>query len=440
MALTSRRQAQPSRHHKKYAGHRIIIAKGERVTSLSVHPLFAGLIGLTAAFFAICYLGATGYLIFRDDLINTARVQKVEMRNAYEDRLAAMRIEIDRIASRQMLDQRSVEDKLDRLLGLRVSLDERNATMKAVNKAAGRFGITAPIFAPSPRPNPIRQTHQAANGTIPETAATAYALAATPGRQFEAVLGGVDKTPTSSVEKPAPTKRDVAQVDFTAIEQGLRREERHQIKTIRFLNKKTEEAAEEIRSAMKSLGFNMRKPKREAVGGPYEPDRAEDILAFDHAIVQFEENIERLTKYRKSVAGLPLSRPVKNARQSSNFGRRVDPFLKRFAFHSGIDYAAPTGTPVYATAPGKVVRASWNGGYGRMVEIAHSRGITTRYAHLHKIRVKVGQKVAQGTQIGTIGSTGRSTGPHLHYETRIRSKAKDPANFLKAGRRIADFL
>ena len=112
---------------------------------------------------------------------------------------------------------------------------------------------------------------------------------------------------------------------------------------------------------------------------------------------------------------------------------RTDPFLGRPAMHTGIDFRGDTGEPVHATAAGKVTIAGWNGGYGKMVEIDHGNGLATRYGHLSEIDVKVGQIVRIGQVIGKIGSTGRSTGPHLHYETRIDGEAVDPQKFLRAG-------
>ena len=115
---------------------------------------------------------------------------------------------------------------------------------------------------------------------------------------------------------------------------------------------------------------------------------------------------------------------------------RLDPFLGRPAMHTGLDFRGEIGDPVRATATGKVTIAGWSGGYGKMVEIDHGNGFATRYGHLSEILVKVGQTVQIGQTIGLVGSTGRSTGPHLHYETRIDGEAVDPQKFLRAGVRL----
>jgi murein DD-endopeptidase MepM/ murein hydrolase activator NlpD len=136
-----------------------------------------------------------------------------------------------------------------------------------------------------------------------------------------------------------------------------------------------------------------------------------------------------MVPYRKPVVG--------EIELSSGFGVRNDPFVGRPAMHTGLDFRASMGDPARATADGRVTNAGWAGGYGRMVEIDHGNGLATRYGHLSKIDVKVGQVVKTGEVIGEVGSTGRSTGPHLHYETRINGEAVDPQRFLRAGARFA---
>jgi murein DD-endopeptidase MepM/ murein hydrolase activator NlpD len=134
------------------------------------------------------------------------------------------------------------------------------------------------------------------------------------------------------------------------------------------------------------------------------------------------------------VAGeLPLARPVSDPLKSSNFGARVDPFTHRGAFHPGQDFAGGFMTPVLSTAPGVISFTGQRTGYGNVVEIDHGRGFKTRYAHLHAISVAMGQRVGVGQRIGGMGSTGRSTGVHLHYEVWENGRVQDPTRFLKAG-------
>jgi murein DD-endopeptidase MepM/ murein hydrolase activator NlpD len=130
--------------------------------------------------------------------------------------------------------------------------------------------------------------------------------------------------------------------------------------------------------------------------------------------------------------------PVGEVDMSSPFGMRMDPFLGRPAVHTGIDLRGEVGEPVRATATGRVTIAGREGGYGNMVEISHGNSLATRYGHLSEINVKNGQIVRIGEVVGRIGSTGRSTAPHLHYETRVNGEAVDPQKFLRAGLRLGD--
>lgn len=142
-------------------------------------------------------------------------------------------------------------------------------------------------------------------------------------------------------------------------------------------------------------------------------------------------SLGKFNNYRIAVSKLPLAMPVKSAfRFSSHYGPRWG------RQHQGIDLAAPIGTPVFATGDGVVVFAGWQRGYGNLIKIQHELGTETRYAHLSKIRVKQGQRVSRNTLIGDIGNTGRSTGPHLHYEVRVDGKAVNPMSFIKAAQNV----
>ncbi|RMD48216.1 MAG: M23 family peptidase [Alphaproteobacteria bacterium] len=147
--------------------------------------------------------------------------------------------------------------------------------------------------------------------------------------------------------------------------------------------------------------------------------------------------LDRINLYRIAAYSTPFGMPVRSAfRFTSGFGMRRHPITHRRQMHEGLDFAAPYGTPIYATADGVVVRAGWAGGYGKMVEIRHAGGITTRYAHMSRIRVKKGQRVSRGERIGDMGSTGRSTGSHLHYEIRLHGKPVNPMKFIRAARNV----
>lgn len=143
--------------------------------------------------------------------------------------------------------------------------------------------------------------------------------------------------------------------------------------------------------------------------------------------------MDRLNLYRIAAQKAPFAKPVKSAfRFTSQFGYRRDPKTGGRRMHSGVDFAAGIGTPLYATADGVVTHAGWQSGYGRLVKIQHEFGIETRYAHQSRIRVKVGQRVSRGQHIGDMGASGRVTGVHLHYEVRVGGKAVNPMIYIKA--------
>jgi len=159
---------------------------------------------------------------------------------------------------------------------------------------------------------------------------------------------------------------------------------------------------------------------------------------FERQLASVHGSFATLDRLRRALPYLPLRKPLSGALDlTSSFGYRLDPFLGRPALHSGLDMRAETGTPARATAAGTVSSAEWSGGYGNLVEIDHGNGLSTRYGHLSAILVQEGQKVVAGDVVGRVGSTGRSTGPHLHYEVRIDDEATDPSRFVKASRLLA---
>jgi murein DD-endopeptidase MepM/ murein hydrolase activator NlpD len=152
------------------------------------------------------------------------------------------------------------------------------------------------------------------------------------------------------------------------------------------------------------------------------------------------EELERLERVHRLLEAVPLAAPMETYRPTSGFGYRRDPFTRRGALHEGQDFGGPRNAPVLATAPGTVVEARRSGAYGLLVEIDHGMGIRTRYAHLKKVSVRKGQKVGVRDRVGIMGSTGRSTGAHLHYEIRVDGRALDPKSFLKAGDQLQQLI
>lgn len=173
---------------------------------------------------------------------------------------------------------------------------------------------------------------------------------------------------------------------------------------------------------------------KDAQGGPFEPIKT-SVLKEKETDLYFD--LKRMMTLNDIVSAMPLSKPITaEFRKTSGFGTRVDPFRGRLAFHSGTDLAGPIGARIKATSDGKISFTGWKGAYGNTVDIDHDFGFSTRFGHLSKILVKPGQRVKKGDIIAIQGSTGRSTGNHLHYEVRYNDRPLNPSNFLKAGENV----
>ncbi len=172
------------------------------------------------------------------------------------------------------------------------------------------------------------------------------------------------------------------------------------------------------------------------IGGPLELPEDEPVPLAAPEGTDLDRTLVRLQAAQRLIAALPLSSPLDSYRVTSAFGTRKDPMTGRRAVHRGVDMAAPWNARALSPAPGRVIRAGRHPAYGLMVEIDHGMGIVTRYAHMKKLLVKKGDKVDFRQPVGVVGNTGRSTGPHLHYEIRIDGEPLDPAGFIAAGRNL----
>jgi murein DD-endopeptidase MepM/ murein hydrolase activator NlpD len=177
-------------------------------------------------------------------------------------------------------------------------------------------------------------------------------------------------------------------------------------------------------------------PSENASGGPFIPIDGTATGAFEQGLASLYAQMDRWETLRRLVRHLPLMSPVDQYYVASRFGRRRDPFNKKWAVHKGLDLAGPAGQKIRSPAAGTVVFAGRNGRFGRFIEIDHGFGIRTRYGHLRRILVKKGRRVMHRQDIGVLGNTGRSTGPHLHYEIVVDENRVDPSKFLNARRDV----
>jgi murein DD-endopeptidase MepM/ murein hydrolase activator NlpD len=191
---------------------------------------------------------------------------------------------------------------------------------------------------------------------------------------------------------------------------------------------------------MQDTGIKVDATEPGGIGGPFvEPENIRGNI-FESSMNDLDVALNRLETIRTTANSLPFGNPAPGRSITSRFGNRLDPFLGRLALHAGVDFRAETGAAVRTTGAGKVITAGNVGGYGNMVEIDHGQGITTRYGHMSVISVKTGDVVATGDVIGRAGSTGRSTGPHIHYEVRRHDQPVDPMSFLSAGSKLQTYL
>jgi murein DD-endopeptidase MepM/ murein hydrolase activator NlpD len=202
----------------------------------------------------------------------------------------------------------------------------------------------------------------------------------------------------------------------------------------------------DLQTILRRVGVDSNSLEQQAsdgIGGPYIPIQAMRIdgisdNAFTAAYVGASAHEKELNALFAALNHVPLTTPVHGAQFeiTSDFGARVDPFTRHIAFHQGLDFGGPWGATVASTAPGVVAWAGVRGGYGNMVEIDHGYGFRTRYGHLSAILVRVGERVGKGSPVGKLGSTGRSTGPHVHYEVWLADVVRDPSRFIEAGRHV----
>jgi murein DD-endopeptidase MepM/ murein hydrolase activator NlpD len=423
-----------------------------------------------ASIFGCAVVASAAYLLFRDDMVAGLVERQAQMQYAYEDRLAAARLRLDQATSRQMLDQDSVEGKMQKLVMREAMLETRAAVVAQLVERASRDGAVEGVS--QAQRTPAQQTAAKA----PAPAAPKQASASEPAPQpistkpqpegLDLRLDGdrpaAKPTPAQKRRDEAMNETDEPQGSHTAaalanaadqdlpmptrlanLALSMDRIEQDQAMRLSRIVKPALAAAGRLRRAFEVAGLPVERYMARArgakaaggVGGPFVPAdaKAESVVAFERDLAAAQYAVGALDGLRRALPTVPLRKPLSGELQvTSTFGYRSDPFFGRPALHSGVDLREEWGQPVRATAGGTIVTAGSAGGYGNMVEVDHGGGLSTRYGHLSSVLVSAGQKVSPGAVIGKVGSTGRSTGPHLHYEVRAEGEAIDPSRFLRA--------
>ena len=344
-------------------------------------------------------------IVFKDQLLELKQQKLFEARLDYENRLSELRASIERVNDRLLLDQQGYLKKVDEVKAEFSSLAAQQKTMENFFKE-GWFPLKE-----SAAPEKFQ-----VDGALEGTFAQRYAS------DFRSRLEAV---------KPL----DEMNASFT----GLHKQQLALLKDAQAFSQRKLQTTSVLLSRLgirPPVTVNLVKGDAAAMGmgGPFlsVPKRTQREYEIADGIETVHATLEQETKVRQAVADLPLVKPMTQITGiSSSFGYRKDPLRLSLAFHGGIDFKGIYAAPVLATSNGQVTWAGPHGPYGNLVEIFHDNGVSTRYGHLKSVNVSLGQKISRGDLVGWMGSTGRSTGPHLHYETRVNGRVIDPQDFWR---------
>jgi murein DD-endopeptidase MepM/ murein hydrolase activator NlpD len=294
------------------------------------------------------------------------------------------------------------------------------------------------------------------------------AVAAASHRQFTKQIQGLEKEWRELTARNATLEHGLAsignEVETILAEHGIVTAERDRLRTrvrelesqvtrmrtnedavVSSVTERTTSTIDEVERVVAMTGLKVDKLVAEVgddktqnigQGGPFISVKDDDTDPLEIKVAMLGGQLDRWNKLRLVLRHLPLAAPLDHYRLSSGFGVRRDPITGQLARHNGIDLTYELNTPIMATAPGKVVFTGWRPGYGWTVEIDHGMGVRTRYGHLRTILVKQGNEIGFRDKVGLLGNSGRSTGPHVHYEILVNGKSVDPTNFIMAGKYV----
>lgn len=353
--------------------------------------------GVFAALFGTNLLTLVG-LLMSPDISGLLSGQNDIVVSAYEDRIAQLRVEVDRLHSRQFAQTGDINLQLQELTQQQELLLEQHQLVRQLAEKAAELGIETAALAPAEDPEAAAMPVTLSVGATDLSAFSASMLQMMDDSRM--ALAGLAESATASTDT--------------------------------------------ILETLGGLGIKPKMPEglENGTGGPLLPEMSgpdsESIVDDANGVYLA---LARFKAARGAIDLAPIHKPMGSlTRVSSTFGNRKDPFTGGRAYHAGIDFPAPKGTTVLSAGYGKVTFVGQRSGYGNLVEITHSAGLITRYGHLSAFLVKEGQVVNTGTPIARVGSTGRSTGPHLHFEVRRKDVAVDPGKYLAAGKRLRQFL
>jgi murein DD-endopeptidase MepM/ murein hydrolase activator NlpD len=338
-------------------------------------------------------------LLMAPDIAALVNGQSEQVLSAYQDRIAELRIEVDRLHSRHYAQTGDINLQLQEIAQQQEVLSEQQQYVKVLAGKAAELGL--------------------ATAALPESAIDAQSAALV------------------TADRPVAEQADAAEADVSQMLEESRL-------ALANLSHSANASTTAIVSELKKLGITPVLPSDdEGVGGPFIPAVADgpDATGMVDDANAVMAALSRFKAARAAIDDVPVHKPLSGAlRMTSGFGNRPDPFTGRLAFHAGLDFGEPRGTTVLSAGAGRISFVGQRSGYGNTVEIDHGNGIVSRYGHLSAFLVKEGQTVSVGTPVATVGSTGRSAGPHLHFEVRRDNRAVNPLGFLKAGKVLEKYL
>ncbi|WP_019904624.1 M23 family metallopeptidase [Methylobacterium sp. 77] len=370
---------------------------------------------------------ATWYLVFHDEVLARFVSQQSALQYGYEERIGALRLQLDRAAMEHLATREGVTARVADLSQRQAAMEKRQAQLSLLATEAGR-----PVAAAGPF-----------EGDYPaETGALGYASPEKPAaKPFIKPMPKPFPTPdalelrsrdSDGIADPGRQSMREAEQVLAGLERRVDSLGADQIRTLDGLGVRAIRGSQRLRDIVIRVGLDPQRFERQreaGIGGPLVPLATDP---FGIAVGQVQRALGEEERLRRIASALPVRRPLSgDYTLSSSFGPRLDPLTRGLAMHTGLDMKAEFGEVARVTAAGRVTIADYNGGYGNMVEVDHGNGLATRYAHLSSVSVGTGQWVDAGAPIGRVGSTGRSTGTHLHYETRIDGEPVDPQRFLR---------
>ncbi len=437
----------------------LTISRGDGMRTFAVRSPVVQAMAIVLPVLFLCLVAETLCLVFHDDLMASLLAHESQIRSGYEDRIAALRTDNEQQTDRLLAEQAKVETKVRDLFSRAAKLENRAEAMAslAVPTESGRR--EAAVGGPRPRATaaPGRAGPRVAApgiGSVPAPDLPEGVMGYAPTRDYPAFRAATPRKPRPETGPPPMGDEALARTPFSSrnedaaaplpdrlrkLTASLDLLEREQVGDLLRIGSAARGTTEHLRGVLEDAGLAPERflGKEQAMGGPFVPLLEEGDSPFGRAARDLKAAVAIAGRLRDALAHVPLSAPFPgNPEVTSPFGARLDPFLGRPALHPGIDLREDYGVEVKATAPGRVVTAGAAGGYGNLVEIDHGFGLATRYAHLSSIVVADGQEVAAGSVLGQVGMSGRTTGPHLHYEIRIDGEPVDPARFLAAGAKL----